>query len=78
MGLFELGLMPSEIKLLKILRKYPNSSLTRLASMMNQTPDSTRKATELYPLKMGLLEIKTASGRRLTPEGLKYIDGIKD
>ncbi len=78
MGLFELGLQPSEIKLLKILRKYPNSSLTRVASMMNQTPESTRRMTELYPLKMGLIEVRPATGRRLTIDGNKYVESIKD
>jgi Holliday junction resolvasome RuvABC ATP-dependent DNA helicase subunit len=78
MGLFELGLSGNEIKLLKILKKYPNSSLTRVASMLNATPDATRKYTELYPMKMGLIEVKPALGRRLTVDGHKYMELIKE
>ncbi len=80
MGLFDLGLSNSEIKLLKILKRYPKgSSLTRVSSMLNATPDSTRRYTELYPMKMGLMEVRPALGRILTVDGYKYIEeNIKD
>lgn len=77
MGLFELGFTNSEIRLLKILKQYPNSSLTRVASMLNQTVESTRKATELYPLRTGLLEIKAGSGRKLSPSGYEFVDKLE-
>lgn len=78
MGLHELGLTNSEIKLLKVLRENPNSSLTKVASIMNQTVASTRTASELYPLKLGLFNIYQAKGRVLSQTGQEYLKRLDE
>ena len=72
------GLNNIEVKILKILKNNPNSSLTKVASMLQLTPQATRAYHETYLLRLGLLNIKAGSGRSLSHLGHKYLDSIEN
>lgn len=77
LGLNELGLTNSEIKVLQILKENPSgSSLTKVASILGSTVENTRKFVEIYPMKLGLFEVKPAIGRVLTSKGYELINKL--
>ncbi len=72
-----LGLETEEIKLMRVLAKCPNSSLTRLAASLGLAAETVRRHFELYLLRNNIISINK-SGRNLTDFGrklLKEIDG---
>lgn len=71
------GLDSIQIKIMKILKQYPHSSLTRVASMLELTPEACRRHHELYLMKLGFLSIKAGSGRSLSHTGHKYLEDLK-
>lgn len=76
LGLLPLGLSNMELTLLKALRNRPDgTSLTRLGACLGMTKESVQRDLELYPQKLGLMEI-TTGGRVLSPNGQKYLKAL--
>ena len=72
-GILPLGLSEMELSLLKVLKDRPDgTSLTRIGACMGMSKTAIQADLELYPAKMGLLEI-TTTGRVLTPKGQAYL-----
>lgn len=68
------GLDSIQIKIMKILQANPQgSSLGKIASMLELTPDATRKFHELYLMKLGYLNVRAGSGRTLSSTGYRYL-----
>lgn len=71
------GLTASEIKVLQILKDNPNGvSLTKVSSILGSTAENCRKFIELYPLKLGLFEVRPAIGRVLTAKGYEIANKL--
>jgi Holliday junction resolvasome RuvABC ATP-dependent DNA helicase subunit len=76
-GILPLGLSEMELSLLRVLKDRPDgTSLTRIGACMGLSKTSIQADLELYPAKLGLIEITTA-GRVLTPKGQEYLKGLK-
>lgn len=72
-GILPLGLSEMELSLLRVLKDRPEgTSLTRIGACLGLSKTSIQADLELYPAKMGLLEI-TTTGRVLTPKGQAYL-----
>jgi Holliday junction resolvasome RuvABC ATP-dependent DNA helicase subunit len=70
------GLDSIQIKIMKILKKHPHSSLSKVASMLELTPDACRRHHELYLMKLGYLNVKAGAGRSLSSAGIKYLQEL--
>jgi Holliday junction resolvasome RuvABC ATP-dependent DNA helicase subunit len=72
-GYLPLGLSNIELTLLKVLKDRPDgTSLTRIGACLGMTREAVQKDLELFPAKLGLIEI-TTGGRVLTPKGQQYL-----
>lgn len=74
--IFPRGLKEQEVSVLKILAKDGPCSLTKLTASTGFSAQAVRKTIEIYFLKLGLLEIITPSGRKLTDKGRKYLQEL--
>jgi Holliday junction resolvasome RuvABC ATP-dependent DNA helicase subunit len=72
------GLDSIQIKIMKILKEHPNSSLSKVASMLELTPEACRLHHELYLMKLGFLNVKAGAGRSLSSSGIKYLQDLKN
>jgi Holliday junction resolvasome RuvABC ATP-dependent DNA helicase subunit len=73
-----MGLSELEIKILKTLKTYPNSSLTKIASVTGLSRDAIRLSYEIHLLKNNFMSIQPGSGRALTDAGHKYLEKLVD
>jgi Holliday junction resolvasome RuvABC ATP-dependent DNA helicase subunit len=71
------GLDSIQIKILKILKKSPHSSLSKVASMLELTPSACRLHHELYLMKLGYINVKAGAGRSLSLDGIKYLHDLE-
>lgn len=75
LGVLPLGLTRLELRVLQALEKNRDASLTRVAAILQMTPQSVRCDLELFLLKCGLISIDT-SGRNLTQAGYEYLKSL--
>ncbi len=71
-----LGLENTEIKILKVLQRNPNCSLTRVAANLELTPECVRSHFESFLLKNNLIEI-SKRGQNLTELGHEYLKSLQ-
>lgn len=71
-----LGINNLEYKILSVLKKNPNCSLTRLSAILGLSTNSIRTFYEMYLLSSGFLEVVPGKGRNLTYLGNKYLEEI--
>ncbi len=72
LGVLPLGLLVTELQILRILAERKEVRLTALAAITGLSKGCIQKDYELYLTKMGLMEIN-AGGRAPTAKGLKYL-----
>jgi len=77
LSIYPLGLTFSEVQILTTLLKNPNCSLTRLGAITGKNIQMLRRFEEVFLQKRGLIEIRTAAGRNITPAGREYLDSLK-
>jgi Holliday junction resolvasome RuvABC ATP-dependent DNA helicase subunit len=82
LGILPLGLSPIEMRVLKLLgerrkRSGGGYSLTQLSSLIDMAPEALRQDAEKYLLKHHLMFIET-KGRKITNEGVKYLESALD
>lgn len=75
MGILPLGLTRLELRVLQVLEKNKDCSLTRAAATLQMTPAAVQKDLELYLLKCNLMQIDTG-GRNLTQAGRNYLKSL--
>jgi len=75
LDILPLGLSRLELKVLHILAKDKDVSLTRIAAMMGMTTQSVRQDLELNLQSFGLMDISTA-GRNITQRGQSYLKQV--
>jgi Holliday junction resolvasome RuvABC ATP-dependent DNA helicase subunit len=76
LGINPLGLNPMEIKILKVLRERPLTTLTNLSAKTQMSRQSLQRDAESYLQKLNLMEI-LATGRKITPHGRQYLESLK-
>lgn len=72
LGVLPLGLLTTELQILRILAERKEVRLTALAAITGLSKGSIQKDYEMYLTKMGLMEIN-AGGRAPTAKGLEYL-----
>ena len=72
LGVLPLGLLTTELQILRILAERKEVRLTALAAITGLSKRCIQADYELYLTKMGLMEIN-AGGRAPTAKGLKYL-----
>ena len=72
LGVLPLGLLVTELQILRILAERKEVRLTALAAITGLSKRCIQADYELYLTKMGLMEINTG-GRAPTAKGLKYL-----
>ena len=72
LGVLPLGLLATELQILRILAERKEVRLTALAAITGLSKRCIQADFELYLTKMGLMEIN-AGGRAPTAKGLKYL-----
>ena len=70
------GLDSIQIKIMRILKKHSHSSLSKVASMLELTPEACRRHHELYLMKLGYLNVKAGAGRSLSASGVRYLQDL--
>ena len=75
LGVLPLGLLTTELQILRILAERKEVRLTALAAITGLSKGSIQKDYEMYLTKMGLMEIN-AGGRAPTAKGLKYLKAL--
>jgi Holliday junction resolvasome RuvABC ATP-dependent DNA helicase subunit len=73
-----MGLSELEIKILKTLKAYPNSSLTKVSSITGLSREAVRLSYEIHLLKNNFMSVQPGSGRALTDAGHKYLEKLVD
>lgn len=68
-----LGLLPLELRVLRLLGERRTMTLTTIAAALSMTPSSVRRDIETHLLKLGLMQIGQLSKRELTPQGQAYL-----
>ena len=77
LGVLPLGLLATELQILRILAERKEVRLTALAAITGLSRGSIQKDYEMYLTKMGLMEIN-AGGRAPTAKGLKYLKQLDE
>lgn len=77
LGVLPMGLTRLELRVMEILSRFRDCSLTRLAAAMQMSPSSVRNDLELYLLSSGLMKIDV-NGRNLTGDGVNYLNKLKE
>ena len=77
LGVLPLGLLTTELQILRILAERKEVRLAALAAITGLSRSSIQQDFEMYLVKMGLMEI-TAGGRAPTAKGLKYLKELDD
>ena len=77
LGVLPLGLLSTELQILRILAERKEVRLTALAAITGLSKGSIQKDYEMYLTKMGLMEIN-AGGRAATALGLKYLKALDE
>src|SRR3990167_10076912 len=75
LGILPLGLSEIELRIMKILRERPQTSLTQVASRLGFLRETVQKTFERYLLCHNLIEVRMR-GRALTAKGTDYLKSL--
>jgi Holliday junction resolvasome RuvABC ATP-dependent DNA helicase subunit len=76
LSILPLGVNPIELKILQVLDKREEASLTMLSSITGMSREQLQRDAEMFLLRNKLMEIGTR-GRKITFEGREYLKQIK-
>jgi Holliday junction resolvasome RuvABC ATP-dependent DNA helicase subunit len=75
-SIYPMGLNAQEIKLMRLLKECAPLSCRNIAIRLGVNESNVESELEIRPRELGFIE-NTSRGRRLTDEGVKYIEGVR-